>query len=277
MIYALLLWRSWPLGYWPGAFRPGAIRKERSLVPGRGRALASRRFGKPIHASLSRCCNWRFRLEKSAKFAARAALSMTGTVPTYKGRIVSRLSRDWAGFGDAIGPGPGGRGDLALRPAAVLVPIIMRTEPSVLFTRRTEHLPAHAGQISFPGGSVAQGDDGVVATALRETSEETGIASDFVEVAGFLDLYTTGTGFAIQPVVGFVREGFKLEPNPAEVAEIFELPLDFLLTRTNYQLHTREWRGSPRPYYELIFGPYTVWGATASMLVDLCERLEKAS
>ncbi len=197
---------------------------------------------------------------------------MTLTLPTYKGRIVSRLTQDWSGFGSGFGPGPGGA-QVALRPAAVLMPIIMRAEPTVLFTRRAEHLPAHAGQISFPGGSVEAGDAGVKATALRETHEETGINADFIDVGGFLDLYTTGTGFAIQPVVGFVREGFKLEPNPSEVAEIFELPLDFLMTRTNYQLLTREWRGSPRPYYELVFGAYTVWGATAAMLVDLCERL----
>lgn len=188
---------------------------------------------------------------------------MTDAVPTYKTRIAAQLARVPAGFAHT----------LPLRPSAVLVPIVARPEPTVLFTRRTEHLASHAGQISFPGGRVHEADNSVVATALRETEEEIGLSENFIEIGGYLDLYTTGTGFAIQPVVGFVREGFDLTPNPSEVAEIFELPLDYLLTRTNYQLLTREWRGSPRSFYELVFGPYTVWGATAAMLVNLCERL----
>jgi 8-oxo-dGTP pyrophosphatase MutT (NUDIX family) len=113
----------------------------------------------------------------------------------------------------------------ALAPAAVLLPIVLRPEPTILFTRRTEHLSRHGGQVSFPGGRAQPDDLSLVETALRETQEETGITSGFVSVAGFLDPYETGTGYAILPVVGLLSEGFPLLPEPNEVAEIFEVPL----------------------------------------------------
>jgi 8-oxo-dGTP pyrophosphatase MutT (NUDIX family) len=123
-----------------------------------------------------------------------------------------------------------------LRPAAVLLPIIQREEPAMLFTRRTPHLARHAGQVSFPGGRADEGDADLTETALRETREETGITSDFVALAGFLDPYETGTGFAIVPVVGVVNEGFRLTPDPGEVDEVFEVPLSFLLDPANREL-----------------------------------------
>jgi 8-oxo-dGTP pyrophosphatase MutT (NUDIX family) len=160
-----------------------------------------------------------------------------------------------------------------LAPAAVLFPIVRRSEPTVLFTRRTAHLARHAGQVSFPGGRLHEDDPSLVETALRETSEETGIGSSFVSVAGFLDAYETGTGFAILPVVGLLGEGFSLMPDPQEVAEIFEVPLSFLLDAANCERQTGEWWGEKREFYSFRYERHQIWGATAAIVVNLRERL----
>jgi 8-oxo-dGTP pyrophosphatase MutT (NUDIX family) len=160
-----------------------------------------------------------------------------------------------------------------LIPAAVLIPIVVRDEPTVLFTQRTETLARHAGQVSFPGGSVEPGDLTLVQTALRETHEETGITSSFVSVAGFLDAYETGTGFAILPVVGLLHEGFPLIPEPAEVAKIFEVPLAFLLDPKNRERDSRVWQGRRREFYVFNHGGHYIWGATAAILVNFAERM----
>jgi 8-oxo-dGTP pyrophosphatase MutT (NUDIX family) len=115
-------------------------------------------------------------------------------------------------------------------------------------------------------------DDSPLATALRETHEETGITPDFVTVAGFMEGYETGTGFAILPVVGVLREGFTLMPNPAEVNEIFEVPLAFLLDPKNRELQSREWQGRKREFYAFNYGSHYIWGATAAILVNFAER-----
>jgi len=160
-----------------------------------------------------------------------------------------------------------------LAQAAVLLPVIARHEASILFTRRTPHLSRHAGQVSFPGGRAHQGDSSLVETALRETREETGIEPAFVTVAGFLDPYETGTGYAILPVVGLLSEGFALVPDANEVAEIFEVPLAFLLDPRNRERHAREWNGRRREFYAFTYGRHYIWGATAAMLVNFAERL----
>lgn len=160
-----------------------------------------------------------------------------------------------------------------LRPAAVLLPIVHRVFPTVLFTRRTPHLARHAGQVSFPGGRVEETDLSLVETALRETAEETGIAAGFVSVAGFLEPYETGTGFAILPVVGLLAEGFALLPDPAEVAEIFEVPLEFLLDPANRKRDAADWQGRRREYYAFSYEGHYIWGATAAILVDFVERM----
>ncbi len=161
----------------------------------------------------------------------------------------------------------------ALMPAAVLLPIVRRSAPSVLFTRRTAHLARHAGQVSFPGGRTAPSDRDAIATALRETEEETGIAPHHVSVAGFLESYETGTGFAITPVVGIVDTAFSLKPNPDEVDEIFEVPLAFLLDPSNRETKTSEWAGTTRRYYAYTYGQHYIWGATAGILAGFVERL----
>ena len=160
-----------------------------------------------------------------------------------------------------------------LVPAAVLLPIIARTDPTLLFTRRTAHLARHAGQVSFPGGRWHPEDSSLTATALRETQEETSIEPNRISVAGFLDPYETGTGFAILPVVALVDEGFSLRPDPHEVAEIFEVPLAFLLDPANCRKGSRAWRGQWREFYTFAWRGHNIWGATAAILVNLRERL----
>ncbi|MGC9954049.1 MAG: CoA pyrophosphatase [Rhizomicrobium sp.] len=160
-----------------------------------------------------------------------------------------------------------------LVPASVLLPIVARAEPTILFTRRSEHLRRHAGQVSFPGGRVQDGDASLVDTALRELVEETGIAAGFVSVEGFLDVYETVTGYAILPVVGLLSEGFALAPDAREVAHVFEVPLDFLLNPVNCQEHVLEWKGGMRRVYAFVYETHYIWGATASILVNLVQRL----
>jgi 8-oxo-dGTP pyrophosphatase MutT (NUDIX family) len=160
-----------------------------------------------------------------------------------------------------------------LAPAAVLMLIVQRSEPAILFTRRTEHLSRHAGQVSFPGGRASDGDRSLVDTALRETREEVGITPDFVSVAGFLEPYETGTGYAILPVVGLLREGFALVPETNEVAEIFEVPLAFLLDPANRQRRSNEWQGRKREFYAFQYHDHYIWGATAAILVNFGERI----
>ena len=160
--------------------------------------------------------------------------------------------------------------------AAVLIPIIARATPTILFTRRTEHLAKHSGQISFPGGRFEAGDLSPVETALRETMEETGIASSHVSIAGFLPRYRTGTGFDIAPVVGVVTPGFALLPDAREVAEIFEVELSFFLDPANAREGNRDMAGRPRRFH--VFEPdgHYIWGITAALLFDFAGRLRAA-
>ena len=173
---------------------------------------------------------------------------------------------------------PGMRPDASrtLTPAAVLLPIIAREEPAVLFTRRTPHLSRHAGQVSFPGGRVHETDLTLVETALRETQEETGITAAFVTVAGFLESYETGTGFAILPVVGLLSEGYELLPDANEVEEVFEVPLAFLLDPANRERRSAEWQGRRREFYAFTYDRHYIWGATAGILVNFADRVTAA-
>ena len=161
-----------------------------------------------------------------------------------------------------------------LKPAAVLVPLVERQSGlTVLLTKRTDHLHHHAGQISFPGGRVEEDDLDVVDTALRETEEEIGLDRSYIEVSGYLDDYETGTGFHITPVVGFVRQGFDLNLDDFEVAEVFEVPLKFLFDPANHQRHSRDYNGRKRQYYAMPYGEFYIWGATAGMLMNLYRRV----
>lgn len=162
-----------------------------------------------------------------------------------------------------------------VRPAAVLVPIVLREEAAtILLTKRTEHLAKHAGQVSFPGGSVDEADENAVAAALREAEEEIGLNAKYVNVIGSLDQYRTGTGFEITPVVATVRPGFDLSLQEEEVAEAFEVPFEFVLNRKNHQRQSAVWKGRRRHYYAMPYGDYFIWGATAAMLVNLVDVME---
>lgn len=186
-------------------------------------------------------------------------------------------------FADPAGAAVARRGDhdlnpgmappSAVRTAAVLVPLVDRDEPTVVLTRRTDHLVHHPGQISFPGGRIEPEDPHPVAAALREAEEEIGLAPERVEVLGELASYTTRTGFSITPVVGVVRPPVSFRPDPFEVAEVFEVPLAFVLDRANHQRHSREWQNTLRWFYVLPYAGYYIWGATAGMLVNLADVL----
>lgn len=167
-----------------------------------------------------------------------------------------------------------GLGDETLTRAAVLVPIVLHAEaPTVLLTQRTAHLRDHASQISFPGGRIEAGDHSAAHAALRETHEEIGLAERQIEVVGYLPQYLTSTGFSVTPVVAFVTPPFELRPDPFEVAEVFEVPLAFLLDPANHQQHELHWRGRLRQYVAMPYGNYFIWGATAGMIVSLARRL----
>lgn len=164
------------------------------------------------------------------------------------------------------------------RQAAVLVPIVERAQAmTVLLTQRTEHLPDHPGQISFPGGSVEPFDTDPVDTALRETEEEVGIARRHVDVVGRLDTYETATGFHVTPVVGLLTPPFTVAADPHEVAAVFEVPLDFVLDPANHQRHSRDYKGGRRFFYAMPYGDFYIWGATAHMLVNLSEVLRASA
>lgn len=159
-------------------------------------------------------------------------------------------------------------------PAAVLVPVVDRPEPTVILTERPETMRRHPGQISFPGGRIDPGDGGPVAAALREAEEEIGLPPDVVEVIGIADVYRTITGFEVTPVVGVLPPGLDLRPHPGEVADMFEVPLAWLLDPERHEVRTLDWRGRARTYYEIEWRGRRIWGATAAMIVNLSRRLE---
>jgi 8-oxo-dGTP pyrophosphatase MutT (NUDIX family) len=172
--------------------------------------------------------------------------------------------------------GDGAAADLiaAARPAAVLVPLVARPQGlTVLFTQRTDHLENHAGQVSFPGGRQEDADVDAVACALRETEEETGLSPERVEILGRLDDCITITRFRVVPIVGLVHPPFTLSPDPYEVAEVFEVPLSFILDEDNHRRGERHHDGKPRPYVAIPYQGHCIWGATAGMLVNLCRVL----
>ena len=160
-----------------------------------------------------------------------------------------------------------------IRPAAVLVPIVDHPEPTVLLTQRAQHLPDHAGQVSFPGGKIDADDKSPLASALRETDEEIGLPREFIEPIGYLDLYMTTLGYRIVPVLARVKPGFALTLNISEVDAAFEVPLAFVMDQANVQRHARDWQGMTRHYYAITFEKRYIWGVTAGILRNLHERI----
>jgi 8-oxo-dGTP pyrophosphatase MutT (NUDIX family) len=165
--------------------------------------------------------------------------------------------------------------DLANRgvPAAVLMPIVLRDEPSLMLTQRASHLRDHPGQISFPGGRIEVHDPSPIEAALREAGEEVGLARDRVQVIGYLPRYITGTGFDVTPVVALVHPPLTLRADPFEVAEIFEVPLSFFFDAANYQPMALHVQGRTRSFYSIPYGNRFIWGATAGMIRSLFERV----
>ncbi|MDD2728876.1 CoA pyrophosphatase [Malikia sp.] len=163
--------------------------------------------------------------------------------------------------------------DRPVRHAAVLVPIVLRDAPTVLLTRRTDQLSSHSGQVAFPGGKVDDDDDDAVAAALREAEEEVGLEPRWVEVIGALPDYLTGSAYRITPVVGLVHPAAAFRLNPHEVADLFEVPLTFLMDPAHHQRHVAHWQGQRHEWFAM---PYDdagterfIWGATAALLRNL--------
>ncbi|HZP13378.1 MAG TPA: CoA pyrophosphatase [Nevskiaceae bacterium] len=165
----------------------------------------------------------------------------------------------------------------SLRPAAVLAPVIRRGDAlTMLFTRRSDQMRSHRGQISFPGGRRDDEDTSFASAALREAHEEIGLSPDSVEILGYLDDYPTITRYLVTPVVGIVGQAPTFTPHAREVAEVFEVPLDYVLDAGRYERKAFSRGGVNVQFFELNYGSYRIWGATAGMLWNLVEKVQKA-
>ena len=173
--------------------------------------------------------------------------------------------------GDQVGLDDGP--DDALTPAAVLVAVTDRVRPGVILTQRTDTLRRHAGQVAFPGGRLDPGEDAVTA-ALREAEEEIGLPREQVTVVGEVDRYRTVTGYAVTPVLAVIPPDLPFTLSEGEVADVFEVPLDFLLDPANQIEAAMVWRGVDRRYFELNWQNRRIWGATAAMIVNLSRQLK---
>ncbi len=223
-------------------------------------------------------------MERAAPAAALSAATLTKPTDFFA-RARARLNLDVpAGLSEADGVPLWGDHDAdpvakaiatvrPIKPAAVLVGVVERAEPTVLLTQRTAHLPDHAGQIAFPGGKIDASDATPLAAALREAHEEIGLESRFIEPIGYLEVYLTTLGYRIVPVVARLQPGFSLKLNEDEVEDTFEVPLAFLMDSANHQRHSRQWQGMTRYFFVMPFGERYIWGVTAGILRGLYDRI----
>lgn len=194
--------------------------------------------------------------------------------------IIERLGQSFDTFGIRSSSrgdhdlNPGMQPGSELREAAVLVPLVERDEGlTMMLTQRTDHLDHHPGQISFPGGHIEPEDGSAAEAALREAEEEVGLERKHVRIVGRLDQYITRTGFSVTPVVGLVDPVYTVNPDDFEVAEVFEVPLSFLLDAGNHRRDSRVYKGLKREFYAMPYGDYYIWGATAGMIRNLYDVL----
>lgn len=166
-------------------------------------------------------------------------------------------------------------------PSAVCVPLVQREHGlTMLLTRRSGHLPSHAGQVCFPGGRIDLSDNNATHTALRETFEEVGIAPSYIQPLGEQPIFLTGSRYAMRPVISLVKEGFSIEPNPSEVAQVFEVPLSILMSPSHHRLHsfsTTDEGQKSRYYFSISWNGYFIWGATAVVIRNFYHYLSAAS
>jgi 8-oxo-dGTP pyrophosphatase MutT (NUDIX family) len=164
-------------------------------------------------------------------------------------------------------------GTPTLRDAAVLIAFTDRPDPGVILTQRPQWLRSHAGQVAFPGGKIDPGDVDAVDAALREAEEEIGLNRRDVTIAGTCDAYRSGSGYHITPVLGVIPPDLPLDPNPDEVEDWFEVPLDILFDPGNYDRQQAYWQGHDRHYYDMMWQGRRIWGVTAGIIVNLARRL----
>jgi 8-oxo-dGTP pyrophosphatase MutT (NUDIX family) len=167
-------------------------------------------------------------------------------------------------------------GDVPRRPAAVLIGLRGESQPCMVFTVRTDHLSSHAGQVAFPGGRTDPADGDALTTALRESEEEIGLDRSLVKPLGYLDCFETISGFCITPVVASIAEDARFHPAPDEVAEVFEVPLAFFLEPGNLKRYVMDYRGHRREMVEFQHDGHRIWGATAAILQNLLQRMDRA-
>jgi 8-oxo-dGTP pyrophosphatase MutT (NUDIX family) len=164
-------------------------------------------------------------------------------------------------------------GEKDYREAAVLIPITDRAEPGVILTQRPDWLRSHAGQVAFPGGKIDPEDANAVAAALREAEEELALPREHVNILGEADIYFTGSGYRIAPVVGVIPPDLPLVANPDEVSDWFEVPLAFLLDPANLERRSGIWQGQTRHYYDMDWQGRRIWGVTAGIIANLARRI----
>ena len=191
--------------------------------------------------------------------------------------LAQRLRKSFAASQDDSEPyilHPDMTGDLAtLKTAAVLVPIIDAPRPRVLLTVRRADLRAHAGQVAFPGGRIDPTDDGPIGGALREAWEEIALPAESVDIIATSRAFATGSGYLITPVIGVIPDGLNLVPHEAEVARLFEVPLDHIVAEANHVPKTTMFQGIERQYFEISWPDELIWGVTASLIISLAPRL----